>query len=54
MIFQYTYQDFPYWGIVVPHRSHKMQLFSPPIEQIIYKNLQVICKNPPVNLHEVS
>ena len=32
MIFQCACQDFPYWRISVPHRSQKVQLFSPPVE----------------------
>ena len=32
MIFQCACQNFPYWRIVVPYRSQKIQLFSSPIE----------------------
>ena len=38
MIFQCVCQDFPYWMIVVPHSSQKVQLFSPPVESP-YHNL---------------
>ena len=32
MIFPCACQDFPYWTIVVPHSSQKIQLFLPPVE----------------------
>ena len=32
MIFQRACQDFPYWRVVVPHSSKKIQLISPPVE----------------------
>ena len=32
MISQCACQDFPYWRIVVPHSSPKIQLFSPAVE----------------------
>ena len=36
MIFQCACQDFPYWRIVVPHSSQKIQLFSPPVESLYH------------------